>query len=110
MPNTSAESTADVGLGQVQFSQLGPHGVAALDAHGRQHNLAVAGLHVEILGGPDGLRHALGQRELVLRGDLGEHGGLRSESKDSLLYQLENPPKPEISSIHAGLRVASGPA
>ena len=63
----------DVLLVQVQLGQLGAHGVAALDAYRRQHDLATARLHIEVLRGPNRGGDAFGQRELVFRGHFGKH-------------------------------------
>ena len=48
--------------------------VTALDAHRGQDDLAGPRLHLEVLHRPQRLGDALGQGELVLGGDLGEHG------------------------------------
>jgi len=59
--------------GQFELRQLGPHGVGALDAHRREHDLAFAHFYIEVLGRTDGIHRALWQRELVLGRQLGKH-------------------------------------
>jgi hypothetical protein len=66
--------SSHVVIRQLKLGQLGPHRVPALDAHGRQDDLPGAGFHVKVFRGTHGLRHALGQRELVFGSDFGKHG------------------------------------
>src|SRR4030095_4346122 len=62
-----------VRLGEGQLCQFGAQGIAALDAYRRQDDLTVAGLDFKIVRSPYRLGHGLGQRQLVLAGELGKH-------------------------------------
>jgi hypothetical protein len=68
---TASAISASVNSSSIQF---GPHCVPALNAHGREDDLPGSGLYVKVFRGTHGLRHALGQRELVFGSDFGKHG------------------------------------
>lgn len=64
----------NVGFVDLQFGELGPHRIVALDAHWCEDDLAVDGFDFELLGRADGFRHRPGQRERVLAGEPGKRG------------------------------------
>jgi len=80
-----ANGVGDILLGEVEFPNPGSHRVRPLDAHRRKDDLAAFDLHLEILGGADGIGHSLGQRELIL--GRRKHGiSLDVQKNESLLW------------------------
>jgi hypothetical protein len=51
---------SDVLLLEIEFGELGAHGVRTLDTHGREDDLAIPGFYLEIRGRPDRVGHRFG--------------------------------------------------
>src|SRR5579859_1599143 len=72
-------SVGHVSLGQAELLQLSPHGVGAGNPYRRQHDASIFFSDIEILGALHGGDHGLGQGELVLGRQFGEHGSTFSK-------------------------------
>lgn len=64
-------SLCDAQLGQFRTDRVSRH-----KAHRRQNDLPVFGLDIKVVGRPNGLNQALGQRDLVFGVEFGQHEGV----------------------------------